>query len=202
MKKDTFLKDPEFMRLIKELQRIEESNDSFDMTHNYGRLYNDAMNHLVVVHQIDGEEAMSIIDRLVKDYDKERKESKTMENLEIKDEILIFGDYRNNKEIKNLYLNNVKAIYSEGKFTGCESLENIYFGMDISRIDNLSFADCKSLTDVWFPIVDENQKIEIAENAFEGCKKQITFHIFASAVKNKSLNDYAKRHGFLVVGMI
>ena len=202
MKKDTFLKDPEFMRLIKELQRIEESNDSFDMTHNYGRLYNDAMNHLVVVHQIDGEEAMSIIDRLVKDYEKEREEPKTMEELDIKDEIVITGEYRNNKEIKKLYLTNAKTIYSEGKFAGCESLEKVYFGMPISNIGSLSFANCDSLTDVWFPIIDENQKIDIAENAFEGCKKQITFHIFASAVKNKSLNDYANRHGFLVVGMI
>ena len=40
------------------------------MTHNFGRVYNDAMNHLVVFYQIDGNHAMEIIDKLVKENDR------------------------------------------------------------------------------------------------------------------------------------
>ena len=125
-----------------------------------------------------------------------------MEFLEIKDEIVTTDEFKNNKEIKKALFVNAKRIAPQGKFSGCENLEEVGFEIPISKIGSRSFADCKSLTDVWFAIVDENQKIEIAEDAFDGCEKKITFHIFASALGNKSLNDYARRHGFFVVGMV
>ena len=61
---------------------------------------------------------------------------------------------------------------------------------------------CSSLEDVWFAITDKDKIIEIAEDAFDGCTQPITFHIFASAIDNPSLNRYAKKHGFRVVPMI
>ena len=125
-----------------------------------------------------------------------------MENLIIKEEIISSNEYKGNRDIKNLSLVNAVVITSGGKFSDCESLENVYFGLDITRIGNGTFEDCKSLTDVWFAITDENKFIEIAEDAFRGCDKQITFHIFISAIKNKHLNSYARRHNFKIASMI
>ncbi len=125
-----------------------------------------------------------------------------MENLEIKEVFITTKEFKNNKAIKNLGLVNAMVVCSAGAFANCESLENVYFGLDITRIGNGTFENCKNLTDVWFAITDKDKIVEIAEDAFRGCPKRITFHIFASARDNKYLNDYAKRHNFRVVGMI
>jgi hypothetical protein len=111
-------------------------------------------------------------------------------------------DIKKDTNVEELSLTETMVIYSGGAFRGFTSLTNVYFGLDITRIGNGTFRDCKSLTDVWFAITDENKIIEIADDAFDGCDKPITFHIFATALKNKSLNEYAKKHGFRVTGMI
>ena len=125
-----------------------------------------------------------------------------MEKLEIKDAFIKTDEYRGNKEIKELGLINAVAILAGNVFAECDALESVFFGLDITRISNGTFRDCKSLTDVWFAITDKDKIIEIAEDAFDGCKKPITFHIFASAIDNKYLNRYARSHGFQVTGMI
>ena len=125
-----------------------------------------------------------------------------MKELEIKDIIVSGKDYQNNNELEKVDLFHTMVIASSGVFRNCTSLTDVYFGLDITRIGNGTFENCKSLTDVWFAIIDEDKIIEIAEDAFDGCDRQITFHIFASAVKNKYLNNYAKRHGFRVEGML
>lgn len=125
-----------------------------------------------------------------------------MKPLEIKNEFIKSREFENNKEIEEVDLFNTMVIFSSKAFAGCENLKNVYFGLDITRIGNQTFADCKNLTDVWFAITDKDKYIEIAEDAFWGCEKQITFHIFASARDNKYLNEYARKHGFKVVGMI
>lgn len=89
-----------------------------------------------------------------------------------------------------------------GAFSNCESLEEVYFGLDITRISNGAFKDCKNLKHVWFAIIDEDKYIEISDDAFDGCPNDITFHIFATAIKNPYLNKYARKHGFRVEGMI
>jgi len=89
-----------------------------------------------------------------------------------------------------------------GAFRNCTNLTDIYFGYDISRISHGAFENCKSLKDVWFAIIDEDKIVEIAEDAFRDCDQEITFHIFGSAIKNKYLNSYARRHHYRVVGMM
>ena len=69
MKENKYAKDTDFIRLIDELRRIKKTNNSREMVYDFGRIYNDAMNHLVAFYQIDGEKAMEIIDRLVKEND-------------------------------------------------------------------------------------------------------------------------------------
>ena len=69
MKENKYAKDTDFIHLIDELRRIKKTNDSQEIIYNFGRIYNDAMNHLVAFYQINGEKAMEIIDRLVKEND-------------------------------------------------------------------------------------------------------------------------------------
>ena len=126
-----------------------------------------------------------------------------MTEMRIKQKFIEPGEYDNErKEVNKLALTDTVALLSGGVFKDYEVLTDVYFGLDISRIGNRTFENCKLLTDVWFAITDENKYIEIAEDAFRGCDKPITFHIFATAKKNKCLNEYASKHGFKVVGMI
>ena len=125
-----------------------------------------------------------------------------MKNLEIKEEFIRPGEHRNNKDIESVSMVNTMVVFSGGAFENCSNLDTIYFGLDITRIGNRTFANCSSLKDVWFAITDKDKIIEIAEDAFDGCEQPITFHIFASAIDNLSLNRYAKKHGFRVVSMI
>ena len=124
-----------------------------------------------------------------------------MKQLHIDDEFVKAYAYQNNQEIEEVGMINTMVIFSAGAFRNCQSLKSVYFGLDISRIGNGTFIDCKNLRDVWFAIIDEDKIVEIADDAFDGCK-DITFHIFATAINNKYLNRYAKKHGFKVVGMI
>ena len=90
------------------------------------------------------------------------------------------------------------AHVGEGAFKDCTSLESIHFGYDIERICFGAFDNCVSLKDVWFNVHDENKIINIDEEAFRNCRPDITFHINALAINNKSLNQYANAHGFRV----
>ena len=125
-----------------------------------------------------------------------------MKQLRVEEAFVKPFEFEGNNDFKEVDLFNVMAISSSRAFANCENLENVYFGLDITRIGNQTFAHCKNLTDVWFAITDKDKFIEIAEDAFYGCEQQITFHIFASAIDNKYLNNYARKHGFKVVGMI
>ena len=125
-----------------------------------------------------------------------------MKELRIDDVLVHSDDYRNNQEVEEVRLLYAYAVLSFSTFSHCSNLKNVYFGLDITRIGHRTFEYCTSLTDVWFPIVDENKIIEIASDAFIGCPKNLTFHVFASAVKNKSINDFARKHGFRVESMI
>ena len=125
-----------------------------------------------------------------------------MKQLTVEKEFVKSHEYENNKDFEEVDLFNTMAIFSSKAFSNCENLKNVYFGLDITRIGNQTFAHCKNLTDVWFAITDKDKFIEIADDAFVGCEKPITFHIFASAIGNKYLNNYARKHGFKVVGMI
>jgi len=42
-------------------------NDPAEMVHNFGKIYNDATNHLAAFYQIDGFETMDIIGKLIKE---------------------------------------------------------------------------------------------------------------------------------------
>lgn len=123
-----------------------------------------------------------------------------MKSLLIEDEIIKARSYCDNQDIEEVCLNN--ALFVGPSAFANSSIKDAKFGFDITRISHGAFADCKSLTDVWFAIIDVNKIIEIADDAFRGCEQPITFHIFASALKHKYLNDYAKKHGFRVMGMI
>lgn len=125
-----------------------------------------------------------------------------MKNLRIDDEFVKGYAYQNNQEIEEVDMIKTVMIGSASAFANCKSLKRVYFGLDISRIGNNTFANCPSLTDVYFAITDEDKIIEIADDAFNGSNKDITFHIFATALKNKYLNNYARKHGYRVVGMI
>ena len=125
-----------------------------------------------------------------------------MKQLRIEEAFIKPFAFQGNHEIEEVDLFNVMAISSSEAFSNCENLRSVYFGLDITRIGNRTFVNCKNLTDVWFGITDKNKFIEIAEDAFYGCEQQITFHIFMSAIDNKYLNNYARRHGFKVTGMI
>ena len=116
--------------------------------------------------------------------------------------ILSIEDCPRDEKAEELLLPNAVIIGSFGAFKDWTSLKSVYFGPDITRIGAGTFDGCTSLTDVWFPLFDENKIVEIEDNAFRNCPNQITFHIFASALKNKYLNAYARKHGFRVVGMI
>ena len=129
-----------------------------------------------------------------------------MGNLEINQEFIRANEYDDIREdieqVTSLNLFKTMVIFSGGAFRNCKKLEEVFFGLDITRIGNGTFIGCDNLTDVWFAITDEDKIIEIAEDAFDECKKEITFHIFGSAIKNKYLTNYAKRHGFRVEGMM
>lgn len=111
-------------------------------------------------------------------------------------------DFVNDKDAEEIEVFEAVIVQSFGAFRGFEKLHDVRFGPDITRIGHGTFRDCKNLTGVWFALLDETKFVEIAEDAFEGCEQQITFHIFGSAVRNKFLNDYARRHGFRVEGMM
>ena len=123
-----------------------------------------------------------------------------MKSTLIKDEIVKAYTYYDNQDVEEVCFQN--AFFVGPSAFAKSSIKDAKFGFDITRISHGAFADCKSLTDVWFAIIDANKIIEIADDAFRGCEQPITFHIFASALKHKYLNDYARRHGFRVVGMI
>ena len=125
-----------------------------------------------------------------------------MEEIIVQDEFIKGETYSDNKELKVVSAFHTVAVLSSGAFKNCTSLTDIYFGLDITRIGHGAFSNCTSLKDVWFAIIDEDKFIEIADDAFDGCSKDITFHIFGSAINNKYLNRYAKKHGFHVVGMM
>ena len=115
-----------------------------------------------------------------------------MEKLSIKDLVINKYGYENNKNIKEVEAADTVFV-GAGAFKDCSNLEGIFFG---------AFENCKSLKDVWFAIIDEDKIVEIADDAFRDCNQDITFHIFATAIKNKYLNKYARKHGFRVEGMI
>ena len=125
-----------------------------------------------------------------------------MESLRIDHEIISTSKYQGSKNIESLALPNTMFITSNCVFSRCKKLKNVYFGLDITRIGNRAFAECPSLTDVYFGITDKDKIVEIAEDAFADNNQDITFHIFVSALDNKYLNNYARKHHFKVVGMI
>ena len=125
-----------------------------------------------------------------------------MESLVIKSEFIKGREHEGNNKIDEVVAFQTVAVLSNSAFGNCKNLKDVRFGPDITRIGNRAFVGCTSLTDVWFAITDEEKIIEIASDAFVDCPQQITFHIFASALKNKSLNDYARKHNFKVEGMI
>lgn len=125
-----------------------------------------------------------------------------MKELFIKDEFVKGEQYQGNKDIEEVGMVDAVMVLSYGIFKDCTSLKRVYFGLDITRIGNATFENCTSLTDVYFAITDAHKIVEIGEDAFRGCNQPIIFHICVPAVHNKSLNEYAKRHGFKVVGMI
>ena len=112
------------------------------------------------------------------------------------------NEFKNNTEVESIDVTDAYLVQSGGAFENCINLKEVSFGRDITRIGHLSFNNCINLKDVWFLIIDENKIIEIAEDAFNGCEKQITFHIFGNAINNNHLNEYAKRHNFRVESMM
>ena len=123
-----------------------------------------------------------------------------MKHLSVRDYLIKPGEYSKDLEIEKVSALDTLFVLPCA-FMGCKNLTDVYFSLDITRISNGAFEDCASLKDVWFAITDEDKIIEIADDAFRGCK-DITFHIFGSAIKNKYLNNYAKKHDFKVVSMI
>ena len=53
------------------MKRIEDTHDSDYIIHNLGKIYNDAINYLVVTYQIDGDTAIKIIDEYIDEYGKQ-----------------------------------------------------------------------------------------------------------------------------------
>ena len=119
------------------------------------------------------------------------------------DKELFIESYRHegDEELETIGLENALFV-GNGAFKNCTSLTDVYFGFDISRISHGAFENCKSLKDVWFAIIDEDKIVEIADDAFRDCNQDITFHIFGTAINNKFLNKYARKHGYRVVGMM
>ena len=124
-----------------------------------------------------------------------------MERLTIKELVINKFSHENNKNIKEVEAADAVFV-GAGAFKDCSSLEDIFFGYDITRISHGAFENCTSLKDIWFAIIDKDKIIEIADDAFRDCKQDITFHIFGTAIDNKYLNCYARKHGFRVVGMM
>lgn len=124
-----------------------------------------------------------------------------MEKISVKDLVINKSGYENNINIREVEAADTVFVGAHA-FKDCTSLEGIFFGYDISRISHGAFENCKALKDVWFAIIDEDKIVEIADDAFRDCNQDITFHIFATAIKNKYLNRYARKHGFHVEGMI
>lgn len=124
-----------------------------------------------------------------------------MSKLYLKEQFVEKYSHENDKELETVAMEDAIFVGADA-FRGCESLTDAYFGFDITRISHGAFIDCKSLKDVWFAIIDKDKIVEIAEDAFDGCNQDITFHIFGTAIDNKYLNSYARRHHFRVVGMI
>ena len=118
----------------------------------------------------------------------------------IRDNFIKLAEYCKNNEIEQVQAVDTLFVLPCA-FKDCKNLKEITFGLDITRISNAAFENCTSLKDVRFAITDEDKIIEIAEDAFNGCN-DVTFHIFGSAIKNKYLNNYAKKHGFKVISMI
>ena len=124
-----------------------------------------------------------------------------MSHFESKDLFIKQYSHKNDKELETAAIGDALFV-GAGAFSNCESLTDVYFGFDISRISHGAFENCKSLKDVWFAIIDEDKIIEIADDAFRDCKQDITFHIFGTGINNKYLNRYAHKHHFRVVGMM
>lgn len=124
-----------------------------------------------------------------------------MERLNIKELVINKYSHENNKNIKEVEAADAVFV-GAGAFKNCSSLEGIFFGYDITRISHGAFENCTSLKDVWFAIIDKDKIVEIADDAFRDCKQDITFHIFGTAIDNKYLNRYARKHGFRVAGMM
>ena len=118
----------------------------------------------------------------------------------IRDNFIKLAEYCKNEEIEQVQAVDTLFVLPCA-FKDCKNLKEITFGLDITRISNAAFENCTSLKDVRFAITDEEKIIEIAEDAFNGCN-DVTFRIFASAIKNKCLNRYAKKHNIRVVSMI
>ena len=57
--------DKQLMNYVNEMKKISASNNNNKMLHDYGRIYNDASNYLVLTYQIDGNKALDIIDELL-----------------------------------------------------------------------------------------------------------------------------------------
>ena len=70
MKENKYEKDVDFIHLINELRRIKTTNSSKEMIYDFGRIYNDANNHLIVFYKINGMKAMEIIDEMIEQNEK------------------------------------------------------------------------------------------------------------------------------------
>ena len=63
--KHVFMEDEELMRYVSELKDIKASHDSYRLLHDYGRIYNDALNYLDIMYQLDGDTTIETLDRLL-----------------------------------------------------------------------------------------------------------------------------------------
>ena len=62
--------DETLVNYVIEMIRIKDTQDSDYIVHNLGRVYNDAVDYVVATYQVNGEEAMNIVDELMDKYDK------------------------------------------------------------------------------------------------------------------------------------
>ena len=121
-----------------------------------------------------------------------------MKTLVIKESVIKEGQFENNQEIESVKLPNPVRI-GPAAFKDCRSLQSVDFDFGSGEIiiEYGAFDCCVNLKDIHFMFKPET-KIVIDDEAFRNTPQQITFHVPAYKETFAGLEEFAKKHNYLI----
>lgn len=97
------------------------------------------------------------------------------------------GAFRNNKNIKKIYIGNYVETIGANAFYKCKNLTTITIGKNVTVIGSNAFSGCGKLTSLTLP----SKVKKIGSNAFYGCKSLKKMNIQTTRLTSKGLGKKA-----------